>query len=627
MTTNSERRVRELAANHPFGLGSRPTAAVYRSLTANPGRNIHMRLTSRARAAGLATTAVAIASVLAFSSAASAKPDGEKSNNGQGAENSKPIDLQLLAVNDFHGALETQDPSFGSAPSRLGGAAYLAAHLAAAEAAAPGQTLTVSAGDLIGATPLVSALFHDEPTIEAANLFGLDIAGVGNHEFDEGAAELLRMQNGGTHPVDGDLDGDGFGGADFEYLSANVTVDETGETLFAPYKIVDHGGVRVAYIGMTLEGTPNIVTPSGVAGLTFHDEVETVNTLVPELQKIGIEAFVVLLHEGGFSRVVPPGQPAGYSDCSGSLSQPLATIVPAFDPAVDVVITGHTNHEFICTFNDAVGGGQTLVTMADNNGRIYTDIDLQLNRVTKDITVVAAKNVLTTNNTVTPVQVVADLVAKYKALSAPLENRVIGSITADIPEFPKTPAGESPVGNLIADAQLAATVSTGGAQIAFMNPGGIRTDFGFVFAPPAGSAQQPGEVTYGEAFAIQPFGNAMVTMTLTGSQIEQVLEQQWPLNNILSVSAGFTYAWSPAAPVGSRIDPSSIKLNGVTLDPSASYRVTVNSFLADGGDGFSVLRQGTNRIGGDVDTDTMEDYFLANSPVSPPATNRISLAP
>ncbi len=584
-----------------------------------------MRLTSRARAAGLATCAVAIASVLTFSSAASAKPDGEKSNNGKGAENSKPIDLQLLAVNDFHGALETQDPSFGSAPSRLGGAAFLAAHLAAAEAAAPGQTLTVSAGDLIGATPLVSALFHDEPTIEAANLFGLDIAGVGNHEFDEGPIELLRMQNGGPHPVDTDLDDTPFGGAEFRYLSANVTVNETGQTLFPPYEIVDHGGVRVAYIGMTLEGTPDIVTPTAVAGLTFHDEVETVNTIVASLQQQNIQSFVVLLHEGGFSRVTPQGQPAGFSDCSGSLSGPLANIVPGFDPAVDVVITGHTNHEFICLFDDATGGGKTLVTMADNNGRMYTDIDLQLNRVTKDITVVAAKNVLTRNDAVTPVQVVADLVAKYKALAAPLENRVIGSITADIPEI-YDDSGESAMGNLIADAQLFSTTTTGGAVAAFMNPGGVRQNFGFVYAgSPVGEGD--GNVTYGEAFIIQPFGNSLVTMTLTGAQIKTMLEQQWQASgttNILAPSATFKYSWNGTQPIGSRIVPGSMTINGVPVDPAASYRITVNSFLADGGDGFAVLRQGTNRIGGDVDIDSMEDYLAANSPVSPPALDRIT---
>ena len=586
-----------------------------------------MKLTSRARAAGLAACAIAVASALAVSSAASAKPDDDKTNNGKGAENSKPIDLQLLGLNDFHGALESQDPSF-SQPSRLGGAAWLAAHLAAAEAAAPGQTLTVSAGDLIGATPLVSALFHDEPTIEAANLFGLDIAGVGNHEFDEGPVELLRMADGGTHPVDGSLDGDGFLGSDFDWLSANVTVNATGETLFAPYKIVDHGGVRVAYIGMTLEGTPDIVTPSAVAGLTFHDEVATVNALVPELQKIGIESFVVLLHEGGFSRVTPPGTTPGFSDCSGSLSNPLATIVPGFDPAVDVVITGHTNHEFICTFQDSRGGQptgtSTLVTMADNNGRIYTDIDLQLNRVTKDITVVEAKNVLTTNNTVTPVQVVADLVAKYKTLVAPLENRVIGQITADIPEIYDA-SGESAMGNLIADAQLFSTTTTGSAVAAFMNPGGVRQSFGFIYAgSPAGEGN--GNVTYGEAFIIQPFGNSLVTMTLTGAQIDTMLEQQWgaTATNILAPSAGFTYTWDNLAPRGSKVDASTIKLNGVTIDPVAPYRITVNSFLADGGDGFTVLRAGTNRIGGDVDIDSMEDYLAAKSPVSPPALDRIN---
>lgn len=551
---------------------------------------------------------VALIAGLAAAPAVAKKGD----NPGQGAENSQLVELQILAINDFHGNIDTSSSSFGG----TGGADYLATNIRNEEAGVR-NSIVVSAGDLIGASPLVSALFHDEPTIEAMNLIGLDLNGVGNHEFDEGAAELLRMQNGGSHPVDGDLDGDGFGGADFEFLAANVVVDATGKTIFPAYSIRNYQGVKVAFIGMTLEGTPSIVTPSGVAGLTFKDEVETVNALIPKLQKQNIEAFVILLHEGGFSSGSPDdcGDPAALSD-------PLKSIVEGFDDAVDLVIAGHVNDEFVCEVDGK------WVTMADNAGRLYTDIDVTLNRVTKDMTVVSIDN----KSNLRSVSAATDLralIEKYTSLSAPLANAVIGTITTDVLRATNA-AGESALGDVIADAQLDATddAGFGDAVVAFMNPGGIRADF--LFAPnPMNPADQPGEVTYGEAFSVQPFGNSLVTMTLTGAQIEQLLEQQWTATTtrILQVSEGFSYEWSASGPVGSKVDPASIMLNGSPIDLGASYRVTVNSFLADGGDGFSVLPLGTNRLGGEVDLDALVTYFGGNSPVAPGPQDRITQIP
>jgi 5'-nucleotidase len=524
-----------------------------------------------------------------------------------------PVELQILAINDFHGAIApTPDQLWLGQP--VGRADFFASHIREAEEGVRNSVL-VSAGDLIGASPLISALFHDEPTIEAMNLIGLDIAGVGNHEFDEGPAELLRMQEGGCHPTDGCLDGDGFLGADFQYLSANVTVDATGETLFPPYVVENYQGVRVAYIGMTLEGTPTIVTPSGVAGLTFEDEVESVNALVPDLQKRGVEAIVILLHEGGFSNGGPEGD-----DCADGLTDPLRSIVEGFDDAVDLVIAGHVNDEFACEVDGK------FVTMADNNGRLYTDIDVTLDRVTKDMTVVSIDNVPTYQSLVDPAPDLTALIDKYDELSAPLANMVIGSITTDIPEIYNA-AGEAANGGVIAHGQLAATSdsATGGAVVAFMNPGGIRTDAGFVFASsPVGEGD--GNVTYGEAFAVQPFGNSLVTMSMTGAQIEALLEQQFRTtgNTILQVSEGFAYSWSASGAVGDKVDPASIMIGGAPIDLTATYRVTVNSFLADGGDGFSVLVGGTDRLGGDIDLDAMVEYFAANSPVAPGPQNRIT---
>ena len=549
---------------------------------------------------------VAAAAVVAAVAPAQA---GKGDNNGRGKDRAPEVDLQILAINDFHGNIATSSSSFGG----VGRADYLAANIAASEAAAPGASIFVSAGDLIGASPLISALFHDEPTIEAMNAIGLDINAVGNHEFDEGKDELLRMAHGGSHP-DGDLDGDGFAGADFEFLAANVVDDATGETIFAPYTIQQYSGVKVAFIGMTLEGTPSIVTPAGVAGLSFADEVETVNALVPKLQRNNVEAIVVLLHEGGVSN-------GGQNDCGSGLTGPIADITRGLDDAVDLVIAGHTNDEFVCEIDGK------WVTMADNAGRLYTDIDVKLNRVTKDMRIVAINNLPNAQAGVTPDPALTALIDKYDALSAPLANAVVGTITTDVLRATNA-AGESALGDVIADAQLAATAPAGfgDADVAFMNPGGIRSDLLFA----ASGAEADGAVTYGEAFTVQPFGNSLVTMTLSGTQIDTLLEQQWlgqSSARILQVSDGFSYEWSASAADGSKVDIATITIDGVPVDPNGSYRVTVNSFLADGGDNFAVLVQGTDRLGGDVDLDAFTDYLDANSPVAPGAQDRIVRIP
>ena len=536
-----------------------------------------------------------------------------------GAVPSGSVDVQLLAINDFHGNLEPPSGSSGriltpTGNVNAGGIAYLATHIKALEATNP-RTLVVSAGDLIGASPLLSALFHDEPTIEAMNSLGLDFNAVGNHEFDEGGAELLRMQNGGCHPTDGCLDGDGFAGADFQFLAANVVREDNGKTVFPAYKMRSFAGAKVAFIGVVLEGTPTIVTPAGVAGLDFLDEASTVNALVPGLKAKGIETIVVLIHEGGF-------QTGLYDQCTG-ISGPVFDIVNALDDEVDVVISGHTHQAYDCSIDGK------LVTSASSFGRLVTDIDLTIDRTTGEVTSMAANNVIVTRDVAADAAETA-LIARYNVIAAPLANRVIGSITSDITRTATT-AGESALGDVIADAQLEATAPAGfgEAVVAFMNPGGIRADM--IFGQISGG-ELPGEITYGESFTVQPFGNSLVTMTLTGAQIETLLEQQFAgcgaaSNRILQVSDGFSYTWVTSALPCDKVDPTTIKINGVTVGPTASYRVTVNSFLADGGDSFPVLVQGTNRLGGAVDTDALEAYFVANSPVAPGPQDRITRLP
>lgn len=541
------------------------------------------------------------------------------------------VDVQILALNDFHGNLEPPTGSSGrvgpSGTPEYGGAEYIASHVRALEQTNR-NTIMVSAGDLIGASPLLSALFHDEPTIEAMNYIGLDLNAVGNHEFDEGTTELLRMQRGGCHPVDGCLDGDGFGGANFKFLAANVVNETTRRTLFPPFSIQNFNGAKVAFIGMTLEGTPTIVSPSGVAGFDFLDEADTVNALVPELNRRGVNAIVVLVHEGGLPTALTP------NGCAG-VSEPISGIVNRLDPAVDLVISGHTHQPYNCVINDIP------VTSAYSFGRLLTDIDMRVNRRTGHVTSVSVNNLLMDRTTVPKDPTVTALIDRYKAVAGPIANRPVGTITADLTRT-NDPDGsrEWTLGSVIADAQLAATdgPGEGAAVISLMNPGGIRADMLYASSP---AGEGDGVVTYGEVFTVQPFGNSMVTMTLTGAQVEQTLEQQFCgvsssgttlAERVLQVSATLGYTWDLS--LGLTADPgctldvvSGITINGNPLVAGNSYRVTVNSFLADGGDGFYALIGGTDRLGGAVDTDAFEDYFAVASPVAPPALDRIDVVP
>ncbi len=538
------------------------------------------------------------------------------------------IEVQLLALNDFHGNLLPPAGSSGRVGAvNAGGAEYLATHVRQLEQLNR-NTHVVSAGDLIGASPLLSALFHDEPTIEAMNMIGLDLNAVGNHEFDEGTTELLRMQEGGCHPTDGCLDGDGFAGADFEFLAANVVNSDTKQTLFPPFKVRNFSGARIAFIGMTLEGTPNIVSPSGVAGFDFLDEADAANALIKKIKR-QTDAIVVLIHEGG--------QPTALdiNGCAG-VAGPIVDIAERLDDEVDLVISGHTHQPYNCVF-----GGKP-VTSAFSFGRLITDIDVRVNKSTQEMTSIAINNRIVTRDVPLAADITA-LITKYSAVAAPIANRPIGHITADILRT-NDDSLEQSMGNVIADAQLDATDDPGfgDAVTSFMNPGGVRADLLYASSS---AGEGDGVVTYGELFTVQPFGNSLVTMTLTGAQIDRMLEEQFcGLNSpnatptpgffkVLLPSAGFHYTWdqSEAGVVDCNAANavSGIAVNGTALDPGASYRVTVNSFLADGGDGFPVLKEGTDRLGGAVDTDAFEDYLEAAEPtgISPAPRDRIDVQP
>jgi len=529
------------------------------------------------------------------------------------AQSKDPIDLRILAINDFHGYLQPfasgiriDDPADKAKRITVpaGGAEHMATLVQQLREGRK-NSIFVAAGDLIGASPFLSALFHDEPTIEALSLMGLDVASVGNHEFDEGKDELVRMQNGGCHPTDGCRGPHRFEGAKFRYLAASTIVKSTGKSLFPPYAIREFDGIPVAFIGLTLRGTAGIVSPVGIAGLEFRDEAETVNALIPELRSRGVEAVVVLIHEGGF----PDGD---YDGCSG-ISGPIVEIVKKLDKAVDLVISGHTHRAYLCEIDGR------LVTSADKYGTLVTTIDLKLDPASRDIIAARGENHIVRSETIARNPEQTALIASYEKLSAPIANRPAGSITETLSRAPDA-AGESPLGNVIADAQLAATRGEkgGGADIAFTNPGGIRSDI---------VKRESGAVSYADVFAAQPFRNQLVTMTLTGAQIKDALEQQWAdpkRPRILQVSAGFNFAWDAAKGDGERIVAERMMLNGARIEPSARYRVTVNNYLSVGGDGFTVFTGGADQLTGSYDVDALYDYFLKHSPVSPAPGGRIS---
>ena len=524
-----------------------------------------------------------------------------------------PVDLRILAINDFHGNLRPPpggiliaDPGDKTRKITVpaGGSEAMATLVRQLREGHP-NTIFVAAGDLIGASPLLSAMFHDEPTIESMSMMGLALSAVGNHEFDEGKDELLRMQNGGCHPVDKCQGPHPFPGAKFHYLAASTFDTGTGKTIFPPYEIREFDGIPVAFIGLTLKGTPGIVSPEGVAGLEFRDEADTVNALVPELKAHGVEAIVVLIHEGGF----PTGD---YNECPG-LSGPILDIVRKFDKAVDVVISGHTHRAYVCEIDGR------LVTSGDKFGTLVTAIDLKLDRATRDVVSARADNVIVRTATLAKDPEQTALLASYDKVAAAIGNRPAGSITQTLSRVPND-AGESPLGDIIADAQLAATSAEadGAAVIAFTNPGGIRTDI---------PRKEDGAVSYADLFASQPFRNQLVTLTLTGMQIKSMLEQQWldpKRPRILQVSRGFSYAWDAAKPDGERVIADRMALNGQRIDPAASYRVTVNNYLAVGGDGFTVLKEGTARRIGAYDADALYAYFQAHRRLAPATSDRIA---
>ncbi len=560
------------------------------------------------------------------------------------------VNVKLIAINDFHGYIEPSetftlpDPADPQKSLRVpvGGAAYLASAIAQLRAAGP-RSVVVGAGDMVGASPLVSALFHDEGTIQALNAIGLEFTSVGNHEFDEGKAELLRKQHGGCRPggkigVDTCLVDGKFAGAKYEYLAANVIDEATGKTLFPPYaiKYFDAGNgkkIGLAFIGVVLRDTPGTTTAAGVRGVHFTDEAAAVNALLPSIYAQGVHAVVVLIHQGIFTKV-------GYNDpsCAGADGDLLA-VLNKLDRSIRLVVSGHTHRAYICGAGQGTDNPHVFYTSAGRYGQIVSNISVDIDTITGTIVNIGARNQLVVNDrapnptprtdaALQPDPAIAALVARYEKATAPLVNRPIGRITADITndgsEIGRGASGESAIGDVIADARLAASPPSQLPTIAFVNAGGIRSSLHY---NAVGGTKTPGDVTFGEAFNVEPFGDLLYTETLTGAQLITLLDQQWIGKKDvepLSASHGFTFTWDAAKPNGeSKLVPGSVKINGTPLDPNARYRVTVDGFLADGGDGLTILRQGTDKTPSVVDLTALNAYITAHSPLAPPALDRI----
>lgn len=544
---------------------------------------------------------------------------------------SLPVQVRLLAINDLHGTLEPPDGGAGRVGSvPAGGMAYVASHLTRLQAGHP-HTAVVSAGDNIGASSLLSSLFHDEPTIEALNAIGLAYSAVGNHELDEGWAELLRMQRGGCHPRDGCQDGTPFSGASFRFLTANVQVDPAsvdpaalaasgwksaapggGGTLFPSYAVRTFGGVRVGFVGVTLRGVPALVGPSMVRGLTFASEAAAANVAVDELVRQGVRAIVVLVHEGG-------SVPERASDPCADLTGEIVGIAGQLSPEVDVVVSGHTHRDYACTV------GSALVTSAGSFGRMITDIDLVIDPRSGQVVSKSARNVVVTRD-VPPDAEQTAIVARYGGLSAKEIQRPVGSLAAPVSRV-REASGESPLGRVLTDAFLSAaqTSEAGRAVVAFINTGGLRSDL-------SASGGGGGTLTFGDVYRVMPFGNQWFVKTLTGEAIVRLLEEQFDNprpgeDAVLHVSEGFTYTYRRSAPKGSRVDRASVRLSGEPLDPAGRYRVAMPDFLWNGGDRFTVVAEGVDPSSVGLDVDLFVAYAGTHQPLAVPTVPRITRLP
>jgi 5'-nucleotidase len=520
----------------------------------------------------------------------------------------EPVHVQILAVNDFHGQL-TDGQNLNKEPA--GSAPVLASYLKCAIAdAGEATTFIALPGDVVGASPPESGLLLDEPALLFFNSLADDcpniIATFGNHEFDRGTDELLRMVRGGNGATTITHLADPYPGAEAEYISSNVVWKTNGTLLSAPYTIRDVDGVKIAFIGADTTKTPSIQKAVNIELVAFENETESINRYIPEIQQKGVHAIVVLLHEGGSQDAYD-----GPTREGGNVTGRVAGIVAGLDADVDVVLSGHT-HAFTNAYLENAGKNPVLVTQAYSYSRAFADVDLVIDPVTGEITHKSARIVPTYSDRppgTSPDPEASLLLGMSEEAVGPLTNRVVATVSADITRE-ETGAGESALGNLVADGQRAAM----NADIAFITTGSLRADIA------------EGNVTWGDLYAVQPFSATVLSMTLTGDQVRGVLEQQWetPLPPHNLAASGLTYTFDDERPAGSKI--TEIRVNGAPLDPNAEYTAAMVDYLATGGDGYTVFTSGTNVVNGPFDVDALVTYMESlPEPVDAKAEGRITM--
>lgn len=540
------------------------------------------------------------------------------------------VTVGIAAINDFHGTLEPPQQSvvvpdgkgdFVQVPA--GGAAWLASAVDSVRAKYR-YHLTVSAGDMIGGTPFNSSSFLDEPAIGVMNRIGLDFNAAGNHEFDSGTEELLRKQKGGCAQFSAikPCQIERFKGAKFTFLAAN-TIKDDGSTLLPATAIRSFGKgrmrVKVGLIGLTLKNSGVGQKPENVKGIRFADEADTANGLVGKLKAKGADAVVVVIHQGGRTTdPAPDGCPGLYGE--------IKPILDRLDTRVDLVISGHTHWDYVCEYGAINPAKPFLLTSAGLWGKMVTDITLEIDPAANRVVSRKARQVIVQSPgyqastafianrpefpQFQPRQDVADYVATYVKAADAVAKRPVGKIAAPVDKLDGPLANTGgPLGNLIADAQLAATTGAG-AQIALMNPFGIRRSL---------NAAADGTVTFVDLFSVQPFRNRLVTVSLTGAEIKEALEQGFDTiapEQVLAPSAGFSFTYDRSFPVGSRI--TAMSLGGAPIDPAKSYRVTISRFMAEGGDSFDAFTKGRDPVEGMMEIDALEAWLKAVPPRAAP---------
>jgi 5'-nucleotidase len=530
------------------------------------------------------------------------------------------IHIKVLGFNDFHGQLSPKVEHGRS----VGGAAVLTAYLRAASAGIEDRTIIVHAGDLVGASPANSALLQDEPAVSFMNLLAnaacqlpaenagkCNVVGtVGNHELDEGLAELRRLLEGGQHSAGPYLE-QPWRGARFPFVSANIVDIHTRKPVFEPYVVIDVAGMKLAFIGAILRSTPSMVTASGIAGLEFDDEADSVNRVIPELHARGVHAIVLLIHQG----LTQSNYEGPTREDAPPATGALLDIIRRLDDDVDVIVSGHT-HQFTNAYLRNAHGASMLVVQAWSAGTAFDDIDLWIDPKSRDVVAKRASVVTSWDDRGpgrSPDVAAAALVSRADKMVAARVDEVLAQSLVPI-ERRTNDAGESPLGDLVADAHRLAT----GADFAVTNPGGVRSDL------------PSGVMTWGDAFAVQPFGNELVILTVTGQELVDLLREQWsssqpPSGRILAIS-GFSYVRSPASSRGGVQILEVLDGRGKPIVPTATYKLATNQFLAEGGDGFSLLKRAKREAAGRLDRDALIDYLRKSPrPLELPAARRIKV--